>query len=106
MRVGELIVRVGSVSSRTEGERIPVATGLIGSRVVFTMRLDESPSRTASAELEVIRLDKTAEPQLVFTSNWGTARRVASYRRAAFTIGVGCASNANSYLACSSDTIG
>ena len=64
MRVGELIVRVASVSSRTEGERVPVATGLLSSHVVFTMRLDESPSRTASAELTVIRLDKTAEPQL------------------------------------------
>jgi hypothetical protein len=73
MRVGELIVRVASVSSRTEGERVPVATGLLSSHVVFTMRLDESPSRTASAELTVIRLDKTAEPQLVFTSNWGGA---------------------------------
>ena len=74
MRVGELIVRVASVSSRTEGERVPVATGLLSSHVVFTMKIfDESPSRTASAELTVIRLDKTAEPQLVFTSNWGGA---------------------------------
>ena len=74
LRYGDLTVTVASAPDRNSTDRVPVATGHSGGRVVFNMRLDEVGNTDPTATLTLLHLDPTShEPQAVFESHWGGA---------------------------------
>jgi hypothetical protein len=69
LHYGELTVTIAGERGADEKSRIPVFTGRVRDRVVFTVRLEDAEAEEPSAAAEVMRLDlSTPVPQVVMTA--------------------------------------
>jgi hypothetical protein len=69
LHYGDLTVTISGEKGSEAKSRIPVFTGRVHDRVVFTVRLEDAEAEEPSATAEVMRLDlSTPAPQVVMTA--------------------------------------
>ena len=69
LHYGDLTVTIAGERGTDGNSRIPVFTGQVGDRVVFTVRIEEAEAEEPIATAEVMRLDPgTPVPQVVMTA--------------------------------------